>query len=113
MSYFQTTINEDTWTFYVVEDDDGVIMEEAAAAETDFNNKEVHFKRSEINLRLVLHEMFHVYAGYLYLKDTNDISINDLEEIFAALFEDKAERIINKSKEIYDKLITIKNTIED
>lgn len=114
MSYFQTTIMDDSWTFYVVEDDDDVVIDEGSAAETDFPNKEVHFKKSEINYNTVKHEMFHVYCGYLYLRDTHDISTNDLEEIYAALFEDKAEKILAKSKEVYEKLKELRdNESED
>lgn len=113
MSFFQTVINEDMWTFYVVENDDEVVISEGAVAETDFPNKEVHFRKSEVNYRTVVHELFHVYAGYLYLKDTGEMSVHDLEEIFAAMFEDRAEKIINKAKEVYERLNSIKDEIED
>lgn len=108
MSYFQTTIMDDLWTFYVIDDGDDIIAE-GSVAETDFPNKEIHFKRSNIDLRTVVHEMFHVYAGYLYLKDTHEMSVGDIEEIYAAMFEDKAEKILLKAKEIHKKLLEIKN----
>lgn len=108
MSFFQKEINGDVWTFYVVPDDDEVIAE-GSAAETDFVNKEVHFRRDAINITNVRHELYHVYASYLYLADTNEITIADYEEISAAMFADRGKRMLEMSDFILQKLQEIRD----
>ena len=108
--FFKVQINEDTWNIYLVSDDDNVISDEDSAAETDFESKEIHFRRGNINLNLIMHELWHVYFGYCYLQHTADIGLGDMEEITAALFADKAEKIIVRSKEIYAQLLEMRKT---
>lgn len=112
MDYFKYTFNENEWTIYIIEDDDQVLSDEGNSAEVHFDNKEVYFKKSEVNLKTVLHEIWHIYFAYCYLSDTNDISISDLEEISAALFSDKAEKMIEIGKDIYNKLKVMKSKDE-
>lgn len=52
----------------------------------------------------VVHELYHAYWSDLCLVDTNHIPINEIEEIAACLFENKAEIIIRKAKRIYKDL---------
>jgi hypothetical protein len=108
-SHFVTQINGDDWNIYLIPDHDEVIADETAAAATDFEKREMYFRRGEISLACARHEVFHAFAGYCYLGDTTSILISDVEEIFAALISDRGERIVEKSVEIYNKLVIIRN----
>ena len=68
------------------------------------SEKTVYFDEDNVDFNVVLHELFHAYFSYLYLDDTNDLKLNDIEEICAKFFENKAELIIKKSKEIHKSL---------
>lgn len=110
---FKYIFNEDVWTIYLVDDDDIVISEEGSSATTDFSAKELFFRRGHLGLDVVEHELWHVYMGYCYLGDTDEISLSDMEEITAALFSDKGERIIERSKDIYKKLIELRECVDE
>lgn len=107
MDYFKHTFNEDSWNIYLIDDDDHHISDEDASAETDFDNKEMFFRRSALTLKIVRHEIWHLYFGYCYLSDAN-LDAEQMEEVSAALFEDKGERMFAVSKLIYDKLQELK-----
>lgn len=112
MDFFTININEDAWNIYLTPDDDNVISDEDSAAETHFSNKEIFFRAGDLSLRNVKHELWHVHFGYCYLSDTTDITLEDMEEISAAMFSDKGEKIINKAKEIHEKLLELRSNDE-
>ena len=107
--WHQTQINGDLWTIYLAADDDDVIATEDAAAETDFVSREIYVRRSELELSVILHELWHAYAGYCYLGDTTDMTIADAEEVAAALFADRGATMSAKANEIYGALVAIRN----
>lgn len=109
MDYFKYNINEDEWLIYLLDDEDDSIVSSEAVAEVSFEKKEIYIRQGDISVRTIMHELWHVYMGYCYLHDTSEISIIDMEEITAALFEDKAEKIINRAKEIYEILIKMRD----
>jgi hypothetical protein len=103
IQFIRRTFNEDVWNLYLVDDNDEVIADPDAAAETDFPKKEIHFRRGDLDEEVVAHELWHVYINYCYLAHTS-ISVEDLEEVSAALFADKGERIIQRAKEVHKAL---------
>ena len=103
MDFIKYDLYEDTWTLYIIEDDDDVVTDEGTAAEVFFEKKEIYFRHSELRLNTVLHELFHVYIGYCYL-DHASIDFRQMEEIACSLFADKAETIINRAKDILKQL---------
>jgi ABC-type transporter Mla MlaB component len=109
MDFFKTQLSDDQWTIYLVDDDDHVTSDADAAAHTDFNSKEMFFRKGEISQDVILHELWHAYFGYCYLMDTTELSLSDMEEVSASLFADKAEKIINKAREIEIKLIELRD----
>ena len=110
MEYFKYQINEDEWTIYLIDDHDNVVSDEDNAATTSFSDKEMFFRKGDINIQHIRHELWHVYFGYCYLGDTNNITIDDLEEISASLFGDKAEKIIERARYIEKQLIKLRDT---
>jgi hypothetical protein len=111
--YFKYIFNDDEWNIYVVDDDDTSIAEEGAGAQTDFYKKEIYFRKDEIGLDTVLHELWHVYFGYLYLEHIGEISVTQLEEITAALFADRGSKIIKRGEDILKKLIEMRDTPDE
>lgn len=112
MDFFKTVFSEDTWNIYLVDDNDDVIAEADSGAETDLEKKEIHFRKSQITLITVMHELWHVYFFYCHLEDTTELSLSDMEEISASLFCRRGEKIIERSYEIFHKLIELKNRPE-
>lgn len=110
--HFNLIINEDVWNVYLVPDEDTVISEEDSAADTSIKNKEMFFRRGEVTLKNVLHEIWHVYFSYSYLSDTTEMTTADVEEVSAALYADKEERMRVRANEIYKKLIEMRDTDE-
>ncbi len=110
MEFFSITINEDTWNIYLIPDDDNVISEETSAADTSITNKEMFFRKGEVTLKVIMHELFHAYFSYCYLADTTEMTLNDIEEVSASLFSDKAEKIIVKAYEIHKRLLELRLT---
>jgi hypothetical protein len=108
MDYFKYTFNEDEWCIYLIDDYDHDTSDADAAAETKFEQKELYFRNKDLTLSTVLHELWHVYIGYCYLSDATGLDQHSIEEISAALFADKCERILVKAKDIYDKLKQLK-----
>ncbi len=60
--------------------------------------------KDSIDYETIVHEVFHAYVSDLHLDDTNNIPIEEIEEIYASFFTNKAKTIINKAKLILKKL---------
>lgn len=107
--WYPAQINGDIWNVYLVEDDDEVIAGESSSAETDFPNREIFVRRSSVELTVILHELWHAYAGYCYLAHTENISIDDAEEVAAALFSDRGQTMLAKGVEIHQALLKLRD----
>lgn len=66
--------------------------------------RKLDFDASEFRYSTVLHEVVHAFMGSLCLHSTSDISMEDMEEIFAELIENHVEDIIETAKFIYKEL---------
>ncbi len=93
---------------YLTEDDDDVIAKEDSAAETDFASREIYVRKTDLDLNVVRHELWHAFAGYTYLEDTS-ISVHDAEEVAACLFADRGSVIISKADECFAKLVALRD----
>lgn len=103
MDFIKYTFYDDVWTIYLIEDDDLVASEEGTAAEVMHEKKEIYFRKDELRLNIVLHELSHVYFGYCYVMDAN-LDQHQLEEVAASMFADRAEIMLDKAKDICHKL---------
>lgn len=99
--FFKVQIYGDEWCIYKASEDDHIIADEDADAETAFYKKQIVFKQTD--LYTVTHETIHAYLGYCYIA-TADITAHQLEEVFCELFSDKGYIILQKADEIYKKL---------
>ena len=57
-----------------------------------------------VDYKTVAHELYHAYWAGLYLDDTNEIKLMDIEEIAAAMFADKGEEIVKQAKRVLKRL---------
>jgi len=110
MKHFSTMINEDEWNVYLTADDDNVISDEGSAADTSVMGKEMFFRKGEINIRHVRHEIYHAYFMYCYVSDTTGLTLEDMEEIGAAFYADRGPKMDAKATEIYNKLVEMRDT---
>ena len=107
MDFIKEVFNEDTWTLYLIDDDDDDLTD--GQAQVFFDKKEVYIKRRDLTLRVVKHELFHVYFAYCYT-DSANLDANQVEEICASLFEDKSELMEARAKDVYKKLKVLRDT---
>lgn len=67
-------------------------------------DRTIFIAEDSIDLRIVTHELYHAYWSYLYLDDTQTMSVIDVEEIAAGMFTDKATMILKQAKSIHKSL---------
>ncbi len=103
----KTSINGDRWTYRIVttdemaeQRDDGDELAGLAVP----GERTVYIEENNVNLEIILHETYHAYFSYLYLDDTTELKLNDLEEITCVFFCNKSIEILKKGKEMYKKL---------
>lgn len=113
MKFLRFRINDDSWNWYLVPEDDKTLMDNHdAEAEVDFENHEVHIGEEHLNLITVLHELYHIHCHYTFTQSVN-FSKDDMEEVGAELFSRRGEHIINQGKELLNKLTELKQEIEE
>lgn len=109
MKYFQRTIYEDIWTIYLSEEGDNVVIDEGSEAETDNELKEVYFRKNDLKLTTVRHEMFHLFFSYTFT-NTAQLDNIQMEEIAAELFTYQGKKIDKLSEEVYSELVKLRDT---
>ncbi len=100
-------VNGETWTLEVISSkqmkkhrEDG----ECLAGLCIPADRVIYIAEDSMTLATVAHELYHSYFSYLYLSDTNDIHLDDLEEITATLFTERGEEMLKQAKTIYRQL---------
>jgi|WetSurMetagenome_2_1015567.scaffolds.fasta_scaffold324605_1 hypothetical protein len=111
MDFIKVIIMEDEWVLYLIDDDDNVVTDDNIRAEVLHEKKEIYFRPDDLNLSVVLHELWHVYFGYCFTSDAN-LDAGQLEEISCSLFADRAEVIIARGKDILSKLKSLKKGVK-
>lgn len=76
-------------------------------AHVEKSKKEIIFDKSELSLKVVIHEVTHAFINQCHLGSTSDISLEDFEEVICELMEDHIFDIISVSEEIYRELSKI------
>ena len=57
-----------------------------------------------VDFQTVAHEIYHAYFGYLHLGDTNNLTIDDYEEITASWFAENGEEVLLQAKKLTKEL---------
>lgn len=70
----------------------------------DVSARTIDFLSRGVTEATIRHELWHVYSSYLLLGSTNNISLSDVEEINAEMFEKYAPEMLEKTSIIYSKL---------
>lgn len=109
MKYFQKLIYDDLWTIYLSEEGDNVVIDEGSEAETDFELKEMYFRKSDLKESTVRHEVWHVFFAYTFT-NTADLSSLQTEEISSELFSYQGKKIDKFSEEVYSELVRLRDT---
>ncbi len=61
-------------------------------------------KDGGVDYQIILHELFHAFASDLHLGDTNNMELDDIEEVFAGMFSEKADKIVRLGKRVFKQL---------
>lgn len=96
-------VNGSTWTMKLMNSSEmnNIRGDGEYAGLCSASEKIIYFDKAELAYSVVLHELFHAYASDLHLHDTHEIELSDIEEIFAGMFTDKAEKIIRQAKRVH------------
>jgi hypothetical protein len=103
-------INGTTWTLKLITAEqmaEEYDKEGEASGLCSPNEKVIYFVAADLEYSIVLHELFHAYCSDLHLTDTNDLGLDDIEEIFAGMFTAKSEKIIRQARRVYKQLLNL------
>jgi hypothetical protein len=78
---------------------------EKSAGITRKDIKYVYYNNRFFNLRLVRHELMHMYVSSCCGDSMLDLSLYDFEELFAGIIEDHLDDIMEQSNNIYDNFL--------
>jgi len=103
--YFKITIQGCHWNVYLIKEDDHHLLDDGDYAETDFEAKELYFRKT--TLQIILHELIHVFIFYTYT-NTDGLSVLQNEEMCAEVISWNWDTITKLSLEIYKGLKELK-----
>jgi len=69
----------------------------AAAAVTKVHKRRIELRPKFLDRETIVHELVHAYLYELCLHSTNDMSLADLEEIFAELMAKRGKELLDKA----------------
>lgn len=98
------------WTIYLALEDEVDQIDADSVGEVDFHAQEIYIRDSDLSIDTVRHELWHVYLAYCFLVDTN-IGYEDMNEVTAALFANRAPTIIAKADEVLARLTELRDAI--
>jgi hypothetical protein len=64
------------------------------------DTRTILINEDSINFRVMAHELFHAYFHYLHLSDTDDMPLDQVEEIMANWLPAHGETLIRKAKRL-------------
>lgn len=93
-------INKDKWTLKIV-----TFKEMKKSSGNPYtaglcipSEKVIYIREDSVEYVTVAHELYHAFWSYLHLNDTNNIVLDDAEEIGASLFAAEGEEMVRKAK---------------
>lgn len=102
---FKVTIHGDVWNVYLIDEDDFGILEDGDYAETDFEKKELYFRKT--TMQIVLHELVHAFVYYTYT-DTADLTALQNEELVCEVTSWNWDKISELSCIVFEGLKKLK-----
>ena len=108
MKPIKISIKDIEWVFVLMSDKDYEDKNEKDShGITHKDEQRVEFKESSLTLRLVIHELFHVYSASCCINSCDSIDRHDMEEISAEILEFHIDQIHKTAKKLYNSLKTI------
>lgn len=99
-------INSDRWIVEVVSHKE--MFKLAGDKDTtglcDPHERVIYIREDSIDYGTVAHEIFHAHFSYLCLSTTENISLDDAEEISAEFFANKSKEMVKQAKQLTRKL---------
>jgi Zn-dependent peptidase ImmA (M78 family) len=95
-------INDDKWTISIVTPKE---MKKHADGDKNVSGlcvafeKAIYIRDDSVDYDTIAHELFHAYFSYLCLSSTNDIKLEDAEEISCTMFAAKGQIMVKKAKQ--------------
>lgn len=96
-------IRDTVWLIRLIEPKKFKKMHGTCVAVTISQAKEIHFKRKDFSLQVIIHELIHAYFSTLYLNSAG-LSIVQFEEVIAEFLEDYIYKIYIQAKQVFKKL---------
>jgi hypothetical protein len=99
------TIKDIEWQFYLLSD---IAYDKFQGRDshgiTHKDLQKVYLRKSSLSLRLVTHEMFHVYVSSCCVNSIQEMEAHAMEEIAAEIIEFHIDDIAKHSKKVYNSI---------
>lgn len=76
----------------------------AAAAVTKVHKRRIELRPKFLDHETIVHELVHAYLYELCIHSTNEMSLNDLEEVFAELMAKRGRELLDKAEWVADEI---------
>jgi len=97
-------IKGDRWKIFSFDHDEFVKrFGDGMSAFCDTKQKQMFFVAEDLDLPLVLHEIFHAFTSYLRL-DAVDLSAAQTEEIYSEMFAQDGPKMLETATKIFEKM---------
>lgn len=95
-------VGDDRWTVRVVALAEMVehTGDSNTAGLTIADQRLILINEDSVNFRVVAHELVHAYWYYLHLADTDDMTLDQIEEIMANFIPIQGEALLRKAKRL-------------
>lgn len=97
-------IKGDRWKCFIFDHDEfNKRFGTGMSAFCDTKSKQMFFVAEDLDIPLVMHEVFHAFTSYLCLSAAT-LEANQVEEIYCELFAQDGHKMIEISTKIFEKL---------
>jgi hypothetical protein len=102
MSELIRRINGEPWTIIVVNSKQMAKQKKgpSLAGLCVPEEKTIYIHNECVDYKTVSHELVHAYFDSLHLADTNDMTLDDVEEVIASWFSSKADKVVRQAKKV-------------
>lgn len=114
---FTTKINDDTWTFTLITDEEAIELDEeyhdssaGFRALTILEDKAIFLVEGNVTKGTIMHELFHVAVYYMHLGSA-DLTTDAFEEVIAVYMENEIDKLIKLRNRVYNKAILLEGAV--
>lgn len=77
-----------------------------AAAVSKVHKRRIELRPKFLDLETIVHELLHAYLYEMCLHSTNEITLNDQEEIFAELLAKRGREFLDLAERLHQQIIS-------